>query len=58
MSAEVRRGKWRGTDVAIKTFLEQNLSPQVINDFRVEVNIMARLRHPNVVSVVLGVAAT
>lgn len=46
---EVFRGTWRGTDVAIKRFLEQNLSASTIREFRDEVMIMSKLRHPNIV---------
>jgi hypothetical protein len=46
---EVYKGTWRGTEVAVKRFLEQNLSPQLVQEFRGEVDLMARLRHPNVV---------
>uniref|UniRef100_A0A7S0RF32 non-specific serine/threonine protein kinase n=1 Tax=Chlamydomonas leiostraca TaxID=1034604 RepID=A0A7S0RF32_9CHLO len=46
---EVFKGVWRGTEVAVKRFLEQNLSPATVRDFRAEVSIMSRLRHPNVV---------
>ncbi|KAI8475823.1 MAG: sterile alpha motif and leucine zipper containing kinase AZK [Monoraphidium minutum] len=46
---EVYKGTWRGTEVAVKRFLEQNLSPQLVQEFKDEVGIMARLRHPNVV---------
>lgn len=47
--AEVYKGTWRKTEVAIKRFLEQNLSAPVLRDFKAEVSIMSRLRHPNVV---------
>ncbi|KAG2433495.1 hypothetical protein HYH02_012613 [Chlamydomonas schloesseri] len=46
---EVYKGSWRGTEVAVKRFLEQNLSPPTIRDFRDEVLIMSKLRHPNIV---------
>ncbi|KAL3133959.1 hypothetical protein ABBQ32_008406 [Trebouxia sp. C0010 RCD-2024] len=46
---EVYRGTWRHTDVAVKKFLEQDLSPQLMQEFRAEVGIMKRLKHPNVV---------
>ncbi|GIL51430.1 hypothetical protein Vafri_7415 [Volvox africanus] len=46
---EVYRGTWRGTEVAIKRFLEQNLSQVTIKEFRDEVMIMSKLRHPNIV---------
>jgi tRNA A-37 threonylcarbamoyl transferase component Bud32 len=47
---EVYKGTWRGTEVAVKRFLEQqDLSPQLVQEFRDEVAMMARLRHPNIV---------
>lgn len=46
---EVYRGTWRHTDVAVKKFLEQDLSPQLMQEFKAEVSIMKRLKHPNVV---------
>ncbi|GAX75441.1 hypothetical protein CEUSTIGMA_g2885.t1 [Chlamydomonas eustigma] len=46
---EVYKGTWRGTEVAIKRLLEQNLSASTVREFRDETSIMARLRHPNVV---------
>ena len=46
---EVFRGRWRGTEVAVKRFLDQQLSPQVTQEFRAEVAMMKRLRHPNIV---------
>ncbi|KAG7034899.1 Serine/threonine-protein kinase EDR1 [Cucurbita argyrosperma subsp. argyrosperma] len=45
---EVFRGIWNGTDVAIKVFLEQDLTPENIEDFCNEISILSRLRHPNV----------
>ena len=46
---EVFRGQWRGTEVAVKRFLDQQMSPQLTQEFRAEVAIMKRLRHPNIV---------
>ncbi|XP_023512477.1 serine/threonine-protein kinase EDR1-like isoform X2 [Cucurbita pepo subsp. pepo] len=46
---EVFRGIWNGTDVAIKVFLEQDLTPENIEDFCNEILILSRLRHPNVI---------
>lgn len=46
---EVYRGKWRGTEVAIKRFLEQKLSISTVRDFRLEVSLLSKLRHPNIV---------
>ncbi|XP_042437450.1 serine/threonine-protein kinase EDR1-like isoform X2 [Zingiber officinale] len=46
---EVFRGIWNGTDVAIKVFLEQDLTTDNIEDFCNEISILSRLRHPNVI---------
>ncbi|KAK9091653.1 hypothetical protein Sjap_024830 [Stephania japonica] len=46
---EVYRGDWHGTAVAIKKFLDQDISGDALEEFRSEVRIMKRLRHPNVV---------
>ncbi|KAK4403045.1 Integrin-linked protein kinase [Sesamum angolense] len=47
---EILRACWRGTPVAIKRILP-NLSDDklVIQDFRHEVNLLVKLRHPNIV---------
>uniref|UniRef100_A0A2P2M0C1 non-specific serine/threonine protein kinase n=1 Tax=Rhizophora mucronata TaxID=61149 RepID=A0A2P2M0C1_RHIMU len=46
---EVFRGMWNGTDVAIKVFLEQDLTAENMEDFCNEILILSRLRHPNVI---------
>ncbi|XP_065851195.1 serine/threonine-protein kinase EDR1-like isoform X2 [Euphorbia lathyris] len=46
---EVFRGVWNGTDVAIKVFLEQDLTAENMEDFCNEISILSRLRHPNVI---------
>ncbi|XP_006358967.1 serine/threonine-protein kinase EDR1 isoform X1 [Solanum tuberosum] len=46
---EVFRGKWNGTEVAIKVFLEQDLTAENMEDFCNEISILSRLRHPNVI---------
>ncbi|XP_038725397.1 probable serine/threonine-protein kinase SIS8 isoform X2 [Tripterygium wilfordii] len=46
---EVYRGDWHGTEVAVKRFLDQDLYGQALEEFRSEVRIMKRVRHPNVV---------
>ncbi|CAI9089210.1 OLC1v1023742C1 [Oldenlandia corymbosa var. corymbosa] len=46
---EVFRGIWNGTDVAIKVFLEQDLTAENMEDFCNEISILGRLRHPNVI---------
>ncbi|KAG5618921.1 hypothetical protein H5410_018745 [Solanum commersonii] len=46
---EVYRGEWHGTEVAVKKFLDQELAGESLEEFKSEVMIMRRLRHPNVV---------
>ncbi|XP_044502617.1 probable serine/threonine-protein kinase SIS8 isoform X2 [Mangifera indica] len=46
---EVFRGIWNGTNVAIKVFLEQDLTAENMEDFCNEITILSRLRHPNVI---------
>ncbi|XP_050378628.1 probable serine/threonine-protein kinase SIS8 [Argentina anserina] len=46
---EVYHGDWHGTEVAVKRFLDQGLLGESLDEFRSEVRIMKRLRHPNVV---------
>eukprot|EP00250_Pteridium_aquilinum_P014196 c21837_g1_i2 orf=605-3484(-) len=45
----VYHGLWNGSDVAIKVFTEQEYSLELLEDFRKEVALMKRLRHPNIV---------
>lgn len=44
----VYHGLWFGSDVAVKVFTNQEYSVELLDDFRKEVAIMRRLRHPNV----------
>ncbi|KAJ0985494.1 hypothetical protein J5N97_003850 [Dioscorea zingiberensis] len=46
---EVYRADCNGTEVAVKKFLNQDLSGDAVEQFKCEVRIMLRLRHPNVV---------
>uniref|UniRef100_A0ACD5XCG9 Uncharacterized protein n=1 Tax=Avena sativa TaxID=4498 RepID=A0ACD5XCG9_AVESA len=46
---EVYRADWNGTEVALKKFLDQDLWGVVVEEFKCEVRIMSRLRHPNIV---------
>ncbi|KAG8076154.1 hypothetical protein GUJ93_ZPchr0006g44734 [Zizania palustris] len=46
---EVYRGDWHGTEVAVKKFVQQDISSDYLEEFRSEIQIMKRLRHPNVV---------
>lgn len=45
----VYRGVWRGTDIAAKKLLEQRLDEATMNQFKMEIEMMSKLRHPNVV---------
>ncbi|KAL2525618.1 Protein kinase superfamily protein [Abeliophyllum distichum] len=46
---EVYRAEWNGTEVAVKKFMNQDISGIALAQYRCEVEIMLRLRHPNVV---------
>jgi hypothetical protein len=46
---EVYRGTWRRTDVAVKRLLDSELGDAGIADFRREIALLRRLKHPNVV---------
>lgn len=46
---KVYRADWQGSDVAVKVFLDQDLKVEALEEFKREVAIMRRLRHPNVV---------
>ncbi|XP_057957871.1 probable serine/threonine-protein kinase SIS8 [Malania oleifera] len=46
---EVYHADLNGTEVAVKKFLDQDFSGEALVQFKCEVEIMLRLRHPNVV---------
>ncbi|KAA8521282.1 hypothetical protein F0562_011972 [Nyssa sinensis] len=46
---DVYRAEWNGTEVAVKKFMDQDISGDALVQFKCEVEIMLRLRHPNVV---------
>ncbi|PSR89313.1 Serine/threonine-protein kinase [Actinidia chinensis var. chinensis] len=46
---EVYRADLNGTEVAVKKFMDQDISGDALAQFKSEVEIMLRLRHPNVV---------
>ncbi|XP_059303398.1 probable serine/threonine-protein kinase SIS8 isoform X2 [Lycium ferocissimum] len=46
---EVYRGDWHGTEVAVKKFLDQDITGESLEEYKSEVMIMKRVRHPNVV---------
>ncbi|CAI9097824.1 OLC1v1034323C2 [Oldenlandia corymbosa var. corymbosa] len=45
----VHRADWNGCDVAVKILMEQDFHAERYNEFIREVQIMKRLRHPNIV---------
>ena len=50
ITAEVFRGTWRGTAVAIKQIkLGGKLNPKIVEAFKRELTVMVRCRHPNLV---------
>ncbi len=46
---KVYKGTWRFVDVAVKQLHYQGLSPESVSEFKAEANIMANLRHPNII---------
>ncbi|GMN35991.1 hypothetical protein TIFTF001_005679 [Ficus carica] len=46
---EVYHADWNDTEVAVKKFLNQDFSGEALLQFKSEIDIMLRLRHPNVV---------
>ncbi|KAI0524930.1 hypothetical protein KFK09_004320 [Dendrobium nobile] len=46
---EVYRAEWNDIEVAVKKFLDQDFYGDALDEFRSEVRIMRRLRHPNIV---------
>lgn len=54
----VHRADWRGSDVAVKVLMEQDVHDDRLKEFLREVGIMKRLRHPNVVLFMGAVTAS
>jgi hypothetical protein len=46
---EVHKGRWKGTEVAVKTISAEHITREMKKSFSDETSIMSRLRHPNVV---------
>ena len=44
---EVKQGTWHGTDVAVKIIMDTG--SVALDEFKTEVEVMAKLRHPNIV---------
>lgn len=45
----VYKATWRGSPVAVKMLKMQNITEHALQEFRKELQILARLRHPNIV---------
>ena len=41
--------QWRATSVAVKILADQSMSDDALKEFRTEVTMMSKMRHPNVV---------
>uniref|UniRef100_A0A0R0LEA9 non-specific serine/threonine protein kinase n=1 Tax=Glycine max TaxID=3847 RepID=A0A0R0LEA9_SOYBN len=46
--AVVYHGIWNGSDVAVKVYFGNEYTEETLQDYRKEIDIMKRLRHPNV----------
>jgi len=46
---EVSKAVWRGTEVAVKKLYTQRMKEKDLKEFRAEIQMMSKLRHPNVV---------
>eukprot|EP01133_Synstelium_polycarpum_P017737 gene17737-21148_t len=46
---QVFRGSWRGTEIAVKMLFNDNMNPKLLSDLRKEVDLLCKLRHPNIV---------
>ncbi|XP_010255507.1 PREDICTED: serine/threonine-protein kinase EDR1 isoform X2 [Nelumbo nucifera] len=44
----VYRGMWNGSDVAIKLYFENEYREEILLDYSTEIDIMKRVRHPNI----------
>jgi hypothetical protein len=47
--AEVFKAEWRGTEVAVKKLLPNKQTKESIEEFKVEIDMMRKLRHPHIV---------
>ena len=53
---EVYKCNWRGTTIAVKVLNDQGLSEETMAEFLTEVNMMNKVRHPNVV-LLMGISS-
>ncbi|GJP34904.1 hypothetical protein CLOM_g19385 [Closterium sp. NIES-68] len=53
----VYHGTWNGSDVAVKVFARHDISAAFMRDFKKEIRIMEKLRHPNILLFMGAVAS-
>ncbi|CAI5486960.1 unnamed protein product [Closterium sp. Naga37s-1] len=53
----VYHGTWNGSDVAVKVFARHDISADFMHDFKKEIRIMEKLRHPNILLFMGAVAS-
>ncbi|CAI6001345.1 unnamed protein product [Closterium sp. NIES-64] len=53
----VYHGTWNGSDVAVKVFARHDISGDFMRDFKKEIRIMEKLRHPNILLFMGAVAS-
>ena len=46
---EVYRAQWRRTDVAVKRLLDGEMGDAAVADFKREISILRRIKHPNII---------
>lgn len=54
---EVYKCHWRGTTIAVKVLTDQAMNEETMAEFKTEVNMMNKVRHPNVV-LLMGICST
>ena len=56
-AGEVYKCHWRGTTIAVKVLTDQAMNEETMAEFKTEVNMMNKVRHPNVV-LLMGICST
>ena len=51
---EVFRGIWAGTEVAVKRLHRQDLSKELLDEMKAEIEVLQKLHHPNIV-ILMGI---
>ena len=57
LAGEVYKCHWRGTTIAVKVLTDQAMNEETMAEFKTEVNMMNKVRHPNVV-LLMGICST